>query len=140
MASRYLVIEFDDEAAAQALCERIDTATAAGKPYRVLGLFAKPGKLCQCFIDSKDYKDWPRTRGAKYGWWVCGVCKRPFTTSHQLRNLLGVERWRSPNTTTGRGIHSTAAPFNSTPMEYTFSLPELSITVIPDKPMSRRGI
>lgn len=134
MGSRYLVIEFDDESSADALRAQINAATAKGKRFRVLGLFAKPGKLCTCKITTANFKNWPMYLGTRFGWWMCGECKRPRTTSHQLRNLLGVEEWRSPVTQRGRGVSSVATPWNGNESDYSFSVPTLSITLLPAKP------
>lgn len=91
MASRYLLIEFDDAAQALALKERIDAGTRAGKRFRVVGLFAKPTNYCECGVEN-----WTTTRnrvatvrfGRKLGWHVCTTCKRPIPSESGLRNLI----------------------------------------------------
>lgn len=91
MGARYLLIEFDDEAQASRLRAQIDNATRAGKRFRVVGLFAKPTKYCEC--DPKK-KITTKTnvsslkRGKKYGWWVCLECRRPDSRLVGLVNLL----------------------------------------------------
>lgn len=90
MASRYLLIEFDDEKSAMALKDRIDTATRAGRSYRVVGLFAKPqAPYCEC---NKELTTQTQTstlkRGQKLGWMVCTQCKRPAPVISHLKNLL----------------------------------------------------
>lgn len=91
MGSRYLLIEFDNEAQADALRAQIDNATRKGKRFRVVGLFAKPTGYCQC--DKRDQittRTWDSTtkRGKKYGWWVCTMCKRPTSQLSGLVNLI----------------------------------------------------
>lgn len=91
MASRYLLIEFDDADGAEKLKERINEASRAGKAYRVVGLFAKPTNYCQCDPNTKiTTKVSPSVlkRGKKFGWWVCTQCKRPDSSISGLRNLL----------------------------------------------------
>lgn len=92
MASRYMLIEFDDAAQADTLRAQIDKATRAGKGFRVVGLFAKPAPpYCNC-----PKRRWSTTRqgeaktktGAKFGWVVCLECKRPVPVMNWLRNLI----------------------------------------------------
>lgn len=90
MGSRYMLIEFDDEASADALRARIDTATRAGKRFRVVGMFAKPrAPYCQCGKETSG-RGKPSTlkRGRKFGWWVCTECRRPSGTVASLVNLI----------------------------------------------------
>lgn len=91
MASRYLLIEFDDEASATRLRGQIDNATRNGKRFRVVGLFAKPTNYCQC--DPKTHVTMggqvsTLKRGKKYGWWVCTNCKKPTSALAGLVNLI----------------------------------------------------
>lgn len=92
MAGRYLLIEFDDAKAADALRAQIDAASHKGKRYRAVGLFAIPGPtFCECgtHTNTKTQKSTLK-RGRKFGWWVCTVCQKP--QSHmRLTNLIGVE-------------------------------------------------
>lgn len=91
MAARYLIIEFDDEAQANALRARIDNATRNGKKFRVVGLFAKATNYCKCdpkiHITTKTHTA-PLKRGRKFGWWVCTVCRRPVSAMAGLVNLI----------------------------------------------------
>ena len=91
MASRYLIIEFDEEASATKLKAQIDAATRAGKKFRVVGLFAKPTNYCQCdptlHVTTKTHETILK-RGKKFGWWVCTICKRPSSYLGGLQNLL----------------------------------------------------
>ena len=91
MGARYLLIEFDDEAAASRLREQIDNATRKGKGFRVVGLFAKPRNYCRCGDVHTIERGRPITevkRGRKYGWRVCMDCKRPLQNFGYLTNLL----------------------------------------------------
>ena len=91
MAARYLIIEFDDEASANALRARIDNATRNGKKFRVVGLFAKATNYCKCDpktqVTTKTHTA-PLKRGKKFGWWVCLVCRRPVSAMAGLVNLI----------------------------------------------------
>lgn len=89
MASRYLLIEFDDHISAEALKAKIDATE--GRKFRVVGFFAKPTNYCEC--DSSTHTTTSRKpsttkRGRKFGWWVCVNCKRPTSGLHGLVNLL----------------------------------------------------
>ena len=91
MAGRYLLIEFDDEAAAERLRAQINTATRAGKKFRVVGLFSRPGPIfCRCgnWESSRGRPFTPQQRGRKFGWQVCLVCKKPVPTMTFLVNLV----------------------------------------------------
>lgn len=103
MASRYLLIEFDDEASANKLRAQIDNASRAGKRFRVVGLFAKPqAPFCACppdrQITTKTHTSILK-RGRKLGWWMCTECKRPAQNNSALINLMkpkdiiGMIRW-----------------------------------------------
>lgn len=81
---RYLLVEIDDNAAADRMRAQIDTATEAGKGMRVLAVFSKPSTLCGCETRSERC-----VRGSKFGWWLCPECRRPKTGSPQnLKNML----------------------------------------------------
>lgn len=90
MASRYLLVEFDDETSATKLKEQIDKATRGGKRFRVVGLFAKPqAPYCRCGKEtSTKVQATSLKRGKKFGWWVCTECKRPAASISGLVNLL----------------------------------------------------
>lgn len=108
MGSRYLLLEFDDDEAAAKLQLQINEASLRGRPYRVIGLFAKPTKYCEC--DPKNHTtgragDATLKRGRKFGWWVCTTCKRPSDGLHGLVNLLKPSDIISPPTWV-RGKHT----------------------------------
>lgn len=90
MASRYMLIEFDDEASATKLKSQIDSATHAGKKFRVVGLFAKPqAPYCRCGKETTTKTQTTSLkRGKRFGWWVCTECKRPAASISGLVNLL----------------------------------------------------
>jgi hypothetical protein len=97
MAGRYLLIEFDDAATATILREQINAATRKGKKFRVVGLFIRPSRACQCG-PSHDIRHADQVkRGGKFGWWVCTRCNRPRMGDHQLNNQLAPNEILEPN-------------------------------------------
>jgi len=101
VASRYMIIEFDEEAPANKLRAQIDNATKAGKPFRVVGLFAKPTHYCDCGVDKwTGTKSQPATtkRGRKFGWWVCIECRRPAASISGLVNQINPDDIINPPT------------------------------------------
>lgn len=104
--TRYLLIEFDDNNAAERMWGQIDAATQAGKGMRVAGMFGVPTQWCKC-PTSDGYHKHEIVRGAKLGWWVHKLCKRARPGSHNLQNLIrpadrsyGVETGRACVVTT----------------------------------------
>lgn len=84
---RYLLIEFDDNESADRLRAQIDSAEAAGKNFRVVGMYSKPSLLCSCPTRPPE-----GVKGAKFGWWLCPECRRPVSGWHQLlKNMLDDE-------------------------------------------------
>lgn len=84
---RYLLVEFDSNASADRMRAQIDTAEAAGKGFRVVGMFAKTAKICRCEIRHNK-----SIRGSKLGWWLCPECHKPKSGSPQtLSNMLDDE-------------------------------------------------
>ena len=94
--THYLLIEFDNVEQRDTLRERIDTASDAGKDYRVAGLFTGPHRWCGCPRPAGYHKD-EIVRGGKYGWWVHVLCRRARVGSHQLTNLLKLSEVRKSN-------------------------------------------
>ena len=91
MGARYLLVEFDDAESADKLRQQLDDRTRAGRPFRVVGLFAKPTRTCECDPETAVTNRTGESRlrrGRKLGWWVCSVCKRPDPQLTGLRNLL----------------------------------------------------
>ena len=124
MASRYLLIEFDDQASAERLRAQIDNATRNGKSFRVVGLFAKPrAPYCACppqsHVTTKTNASTLK-RGKRLGWWVCQTCQRPAQNNSALINLLkpkdiiNLPRWKNWGHT-WINYFSTLAPSTITP-------------------------
>jgi hypothetical protein len=57
----------------------------------IVGLFKSPTKWCDPSDGHRGKKtDAGWTRGLKYGWWVCGKCKKPsWAWSQSLNAVLG---------------------------------------------------
>lgn len=90
--ARYLLIEFDNDAQCDSLRAKIDTASEAGKPFRVRGMYQRPVRWCGC-PKSTAYRDKDRFAiGERFGWWVCRECRRARVGSHQLKNLIPVDQ------------------------------------------------
>ena len=99
--ARYIVIEVEDNVVAQELIDSFVDKTPdsirAGKLMRVVGIFVRPGRTCEC-PDAQviNYRDPTKlknatggiTRGEKFGWWVCSVCGKPRKGGHQLVNQI----------------------------------------------------
>lgn len=124
--SRYLIIEFDDDAQAEALRAQINTATAKGKRFRVVGLFARPKRWCKCIIDKTDMRG-RVVRGGKYGWWVCTECRHPRLGGHQAKNLLPREGIDTSPIIQGIDQLSNAPKI----LDYVVAVDSLSLTVFP---------
>jgi hypothetical protein len=91
---KYLLIEFDDDATADTLRAKIDTASAKGKRYRVIGEYKKPPKnrcTCEVFQGSQTRApdDMRRRRHRVWGFWYCARCKKVAPGPQQPTNLLG---------------------------------------------------
>lgn len=142
MPARYLLIEFDDEAQAEALRAQIDTATLKGKKFRVVGMFARPTRWCSCFYTTAKYKEWNLQRGAKFGWWVCPTCRRPLVWHrHALVNLLKLrDRVGGVPTTIARGFQTPADPQSHAEVPWGINVESLSICPTPIRnPAMRAG-
>lgn len=80
---RYVVLAIEDNDIAQQLCDEVAESSSKGMPFvpqgaSVIGMFAVPTKYCDPSDGHRGKKTeagW--TRGKKYGWWVCGACKKP---------------------------------------------------------------
>lgn len=95
--ARYVVIEVSDNQVAENLVETINKQTKQGSPFRVVGLFVKPIRTCQCsnaryanYREDKAKHGWSGgvERGEKFGWWICTKCKRPRKAGHTLVNQI----------------------------------------------------
>ena len=79
--ARYVLVEVDENDRADHLREKLD-----GVPgLRVIALFGKPTKFCECQEDSGRSK-----LGRKFGWWCCPECghPKPNAKHYGVRNLL----------------------------------------------------
>src|SRR5690606_21262112 len=93
MSMRYVLVEFDDDATADAFRAKIDSATKSRKKYRVVGLFARPKRYCRCATSRSNYverttKTAKALKGGKFGWWVCPECKRSRFGDQHPNNLI----------------------------------------------------
>ena len=98
--ARYIVVEVEDNVAAQELVDSLMRKTPdnirAGKLMRVVGIFVRPGRTCECLdAQTVNYRDPTKeknaagvTRGEKFGWWVCSRCGKPRKGGHQLVNQI----------------------------------------------------
>lgn len=103
--ARYLVIEFDNNDQADALRAQINAATVKGKAFRVVGLFARPGKNCSCSSSHQEHvkrisKEAKPVKGQSLGLWVCPDCHRPRFGSQWPKNLIAREEILEPTTFT----------------------------------------
>src|SRR6478609_2303574 len=98
--ARYVVVEFPDNAEAESFVRQVMEQNRFARqdrlPFlsRIVGVFVKPGKTCECGDRNKaNYgdKNWHHAtiaRGEKFGWWVCSRCNRPRAAGHQLVNQI----------------------------------------------------
>lgn len=93
--ARYIVIEFERNETAEAFIKDWQEGKEAfpSNFSRIVGIFVKPGRTCNCWDkDRINYgdklKDVGISRGAKFGWWVCGRCGKPRKAGHQLVNQI----------------------------------------------------
>ena len=85
---RYILIEFDDDATADALCARINAATEHGKGYRLRGIFQKPPvKRCECPV-VKTSRTSTHRRHKKTGFTFCTKCRRVIPGWQSPRNWM----------------------------------------------------
>ena len=98
MSGRYMIIEFDEKESAIKLKKQIDAASRAGKSFRVVGYFAKPGDdLCVCDKSRMDRASAQAPRwNDKFGWHICATCKKPWPPS-SLKNQLCVDKIINPS-------------------------------------------
>jgi hypothetical protein len=94
--AKYILIEFDDDATADALCAQINTATAKGKKFRLVGIFAKPPKArCTCGpLNTERIKRGKIRRHKKLGFFYCTDCKKVRSGPQGPKNQLDP---RAPN-------------------------------------------
>ena len=75
--ARYVVLYFEDNAEAESLVHRHDPLNP--QEGELKALVPAPTKFCDgaaCILSgSKRGRGW--TRGLKFGWWVCSICRKP---------------------------------------------------------------
>jgi hypothetical protein len=131
MGGRYLLIEFDDDAAADRLREQIDSATRKGKKFRVVGLFARPGRACQC-VPRKDQRAKDAVqRGGRFGWWLCTTCGKPRFGNHNLINILKPKDVIEPPAFEGVDINFIGR--EQGPLSYIRHAGELTLVTYPER-------
>lgn len=72
MAGRYVMVEFKDPDSANSFSMNETLGQQLG--YRVVAVFIKPTKFCEC-PGSKDAKDW--RKGKRTGLYLCVHCRKP---------------------------------------------------------------
>lgn len=90
--AKYVLLEFDNDNEADEFTKlaeygeyHIDWPVL--KKLKVVGEFQKPTQFCQCTQEQKAGK--VGTTGQRFGWFVCGNCKRPTKGGNQrIYNLL----------------------------------------------------
>lgn len=70
-----VVHKYEDEGQALADAEM----TELESPGQVVGIYKVPTIFCET-VHGKRVQGY--TQGQKWGWWVCGVCKRPKKTAY----------------------------------------------------------
>jgi hypothetical protein len=76
--ARYVLVEFNDDKAADAFVMEvtIESMQQAEPRMRVRAMYQKPTKFHDpATCHRSKMSGW--TRGKKYGWWVCALCKKP---------------------------------------------------------------
>jgi hypothetical protein len=86
---RLIVIELDDDQAAERLVAKFNATTTA----RVKGMFQVPRARCRCegpFSENSKSSMWKRSvRGTQFGWWVHDKCHKVSKGLHsEAKNLI----------------------------------------------------
>lgn len=100
--AQYVLLEFDNDVDAKGFVEALnrsdalfqsnnydnrDEIGAYAQQSRHVATFQKPTQFCQCTQEQKAGK--VGTTGQRFGWFVCGNCKRPTKGGNQrIYNLL----------------------------------------------------
>lgn len=80
---QYVVLQIDSNDVSNRFVEDMLRAPEGGMPFvpqtaRIVGQFQGPTNFCDPSDGHRGRKtDAGWTRGKKYGWWVCGSCKKP---------------------------------------------------------------
>lgn len=95
--ARYVLIEFANDAEAEEFVHIVESSEPKSLYVtgHIAGVFQKPTKFCKCTAEQR--RGTIGARGSKYGWFICGKCRRPARNGNQtLYNLLendGREPW-----------------------------------------------
>lgn len=94
--AKYVLLSFDNDEDADILLRdaqeypdgRLLTPVQENDlPFKIVAVFKKPTQFCQCTPEER--RGTVGTRGRKYGWYVCGRCKKPAANGSQvIYNLL----------------------------------------------------
>ena len=82
--SMYVLVEFDNDDQAQRLVD----AMQGKKAFRVVGLFKKPTKFCECPPMTDLQQSREVALGERFGWRVHRKCRRARKAPQAPRNLL----------------------------------------------------
>lgn len=108
--ARYVLVEFDDDAAARKFVEKVNGnygLPEGERKFRVRAVWGKPTKFCDCIGARKGLMGF--RRGEKSGWWLHTECGRPTRQwakgNHWFsaigRNLLPGNKDYTPGSTWG---------------------------------------
>ncbi len=102
----YILIEVEDEEQVQAFLEHTkaeketvrtggharleinDQASSSQVDYEIVGIYRKPTQFCTCVKDGLRKANEKFTKGQKYGWMVCRLCKKAVYMAMHPRNLV----------------------------------------------------
>lgn len=80
--ARLVIIEFEDNAQAQKLVDKLTRDALDSKGRRPVGLIPIPRQFCECPSLTK------AGRTVKFGWWICLECKKAQRGWQSPVNLL----------------------------------------------------
>lgn len=83
--ARFIVLQVEDDSMIEPLLTKLKPLESRG--VRHAGTFGTPSRWCAC-PHPEGYHKGQIAVGAKYGWWVCTVCRRPRMGGHQPTNML----------------------------------------------------
>src|SRR3954465_9262450 len=88
--AKYVLVAFDDDNVADQFVKEFDpngyVPGDLGLPGRVVAEFKKPTQFCRCTPEQK--RGTVGVTGSKFGWFVCGRCKKPKEGGGQCINNL----------------------------------------------------
>lgn len=91
--AKFIVLEVDDDRTLALLAQKFTRLSKV----RIAGVFARPTKWCAC-PHPEGYHKGQVALGARFGLWVCVVCKRPRMGTHTPFNLLTANELELPST------------------------------------------